>query len=75
MILNTIFGLSALVSLIFYFYALFKIRVDYKKYEAIVNKADNLKKKNNTRNFAKEELLSEGFEEVLVEEVLEDVFL
>lgn len=75
MILNVVFGLLALISLFCYLYALFKIRGDYKKYEVIFNKADELKNNNNSKGFAKEQLLSEGFEEALVDEILEDLFL
>lgn len=47
----------------------------YKKYEGVSSRIVDMKRNNNSRHFIKEQLLSEGFEEALVEAVLEDLFL
>ena len=69
------FGLLSLASLFFSLFILIRIVNKFKEYEFVASKVVELKKNNNSRHFIKEQLLSEGFEEALVEELLEDLFL
>ena len=73
--LNIVFGLLSLGSLLFSLFILLRIISSYKTFEIVANKVVELKKNNNSRHFIKEQLLSEGFEEFLIEDILEELFL
>lgn len=70
--LNTIFLLGAVIFLFFSLYKLLVLSFAHKTYFAVVKKVSEMKENNNSNIFIKEELVSEGFKEDLVSDVLDD---
>lgn len=73
-LINIIFGVLWVISLFFSLYKLIFIISLYKKYEVVMTRVLFFKKKNNSRNFTREDLISEGFPDYIVDDVLDEYY-
>jgi hypothetical protein len=73
-LINIVFGFLSVFSLFFTLYKLVFIISQYKKYEVVMTRVLFFKNSNNSRNFTRENLVSEGFPEYIIDDVLDEYY-